>query len=1023
MRALRQVSLLVVAVSFAAVEVQAQCAGAPVIPNFQITHTPGSYTISWDTPAGVGDAAYQVLQATAPLFCPFVADVSQYSVIATTSAKTLTVQKTTANVAYFVFVRLQSNNCIATIVTHAADSFSAPPAKPVATSFGLFNGLPNVTFSYTDLKAVAIWLYRVADQRYMAAASPCSANPKTLIDPTPLQGGNQQYRLVAFNTGNSAGLAGVASDLITIQASNPPEILSFSAIPQTIRAGQSATLSWRVANATSVFIDNGIGTQPASGSVTVTPSKTTTYNLTAIGNPNAGAQVTVEVITAPSIVVSALASPMLQTAGTGGATTSYTLTNAGGSSTTVLLGQSGQFFTQSPAQFALAAGASQVVTVTGLAQSAGAFEGAALVSGAGAVQNLRVPIKLLSTTPPAQPVSARPETNRVDVAGEAGGQTPGTISFTNSGAGTLTGVLVSDVPWIIPQSGIVSIPPQSSARFSFTIDRSQRPQGGESSESSSSVGSVAGNISLVFPNAVSGKTPITLDAIPPSVSTVAVVDTVKLNATSGSPTALAPGEVALFIPGVGHVQGSVGLFISDISVLNPSGNAKVDDLRLYYAAMGSGAGATKTASVPTLNGSVSVAFADVVKNVFAAEAQVGTLQIRSKLAAKLSVNTNVFNSSNPAGTYGTAIPTLRSDRSAGPGEKVVLTGLRQDNTAHTNFFFQETSGGTATVQTEFFGADGIPLGTRSDTVSAFGASQVNNVAPPGAVSAVMTNAASSTGRFLAFATPVDDRSGDNWSVVDWSRQYGYAAGDTIVVPVAGTLRGANDTFFRTDLAVMNTGTGQASGTLRYVSSAGVATDRQITIGARQTSILADVVGTLFGLSSTSGYLTFTPVTGTFAMTSRTYATVGDNPGTFGTHVPALTTAQAMTLGAVRGVGGIEDSALATVLARRPATFRTNFGMTETSGNPVSVRVTLRFTFPAGATLNAVGTASKTYDLAPNQFMQINGMTADILGAGRGSLGDLRGVTADFQIVGGTGAVSIFLSSTDNGTGDSILRTE
>jgi hypothetical protein len=62
-------------------------------------------------------------------------------------------------------------------------------------------------------------------------------------------------------------------------------------------------------------------------------------------------------------------------------------------------------------------------------------------------------------------------------------------------------------------------------------------------------------------------------------------------------------------------------------------------------------------------------------------------------------------------------------------------------------------------------------------------------------------------------------------------------------------------------------------------------------------------------------------------------------------------------------------------------------------------------------------------LAPNQFLQLNGIATEILGAARDTLGDLRGLEADFQVIGGNGAVAVFTSSIDNGTGDSILRTE
>src|SRR6202011_4530650 len=103
-------------------------------------------------------------------------------------------------------------------------------------------------------------------------------------------------------------------------------------------------------------------------------------------------------------------------------------------------------------------------------------------------------------------------------------------------------------------------------------------------------------------------------------------------------------------------------------------------------------------------------------------------------------------------------------------------------------------------------------------------------------------------------------------------------------------------------------------------------------------------------------------------------------------------------GALRAIGSLEDATVATVVAARPATFRTNFGLLETTGNSVTVRVTLRFNYPAGTKVQAIGSASKDYTLNPNEFRQINGLSADILGASRATLGDLRGLEADFQVI-------------------------
>jgi len=69
----------------------------------------------------------------------------------------------------------------------------------------------------------------------------------------------------------------------------PPRIDSFTAEPSSIQRGQSATLSWSVANATDMSIDQGLGAIGANGSRQVFPANTTTYTLTA---SNAGGMAT-----------------------------------------------------------------------------------------------------------------------------------------------------------------------------------------------------------------------------------------------------------------------------------------------------------------------------------------------------------------------------------------------------------------------------------------------------------------------------------------------------------------------------------------------------------------------------------------------------------------------------------------------------------------------------------------------------------------------------------------------------------
>ena len=61
-----------------------------------------------------------------------------------------------------------------------------------------------------------------------------------------------------------------------------PIINSFTAIPSSIISGDSSNLSWSITDATSVTIDQGIGSVAADiGTISVHPTETTVYTLTA----------------------------------------------------------------------------------------------------------------------------------------------------------------------------------------------------------------------------------------------------------------------------------------------------------------------------------------------------------------------------------------------------------------------------------------------------------------------------------------------------------------------------------------------------------------------------------------------------------------------------------------------------------------------------------------------------------------------------------------------------------------------
>ncbi len=128
----------------------------------------------------------------------------------------------------------------------------------------------------------------------------------------------------------ATGPAGTFTDSVTVNVIDPsvPATVSMSANPETIQVGESSTLSWSSTNANSCVIEPGIGTVDPSGLITVSPTETTTYTITAssLGGSTDTASVTVTV-TYPVPTVSISADPETIPVGES-ATLSWTSTDA-----------------------------------------------------------------------------------------------------------------------------------------------------------------------------------------------------------------------------------------------------------------------------------------------------------------------------------------------------------------------------------------------------------------------------------------------------------------------------------------------------------------------------------------------------------------------------------------------------------------------------------------------------------------------------------------------------------------------
>jgi len=119
-----------------------------------------------------------------------------------------------------------------------------------------------------------------------------------------------KYKDVHLKTNNriTVFLMGTPGASISINIDNvdspiPPPEINFIADTLSIVPGDTSALSWDVAHADLIFIDNDIGYVDASGSLEVQPLETTTFSLSAIGpGGNSTESITITVTHSPPMV-------------------------------------------------------------------------------------------------------------------------------------------------------------------------------------------------------------------------------------------------------------------------------------------------------------------------------------------------------------------------------------------------------------------------------------------------------------------------------------------------------------------------------------------------------------------------------------------------------------------------------------------------------------------------------------------------------------------------------------------------
>jgi hypothetical protein len=110
-------------------------------------------------------------------------------------------------------------------------------------------------------------------------------------------------------TATATGPGGTSTAKVTVTVIQPSPTISLAADPVSIMAGESAILTWSSSDADTIQFNQGIGSVPLQGSLTVSPIATTTYTLTATGPGGTTSKSVTITVTWPEPTVSFSATP------------------------------------------------------------------------------------------------------------------------------------------------------------------------------------------------------------------------------------------------------------------------------------------------------------------------------------------------------------------------------------------------------------------------------------------------------------------------------------------------------------------------------------------------------------------------------------------------------------------------------------------------------------------------------------------------------------------------------------------
>ncbi len=424
-----------------------------------------------------------------------------------------------------------------------------------------------------------------------------------------------------------------------------------------------------------------------------------------------------------------------------------------------------------------------------------------------------------------------------------------------------------------------------------------------------------------------GSYPVSLTATNESGSSTVTTHVVVLSEPAADALPDLETSSTLIVPVAASSPGAQGTRWKTDLTLAADASGDVDDVRLHLVTSATD-GSEPLEVALGLAQSSGVQLRDVVRTAMEQDPAVGALVITS--SAPIAAVSRTFND-DPSGTYGQMVPALPLSAARTGTTPTTLIQLARTSRFRTNFGFANLTDQPLTLQAAASRADGSSLGTWPVSLGPYGFLQQNDplswlTGDPVEDAFVVVSAADADARYIAYASVVDNVSGDAVFVLPPSD---FAAAQ--VVPAAVSAPGLYGTNWSSELELYNPGPSAASCTVELIPEAGqtARVSDSIDVLAGTARRIRDVIGTLFRLTG-KGALAVDCGSQAVAVTSRTFNDPGDR--TYGQFIPGRSAA-----GFLEGDEPVRLIGLESVRGGERL-FRTNIGLVNLSEEALEVEL-------------------------------------------------------------------------------------